>query len=114
MVADFNIIFMRIYLEPIIWNGTDCFDGIIISNVFFLILSNFLRLFTLYKNFRLVVAGCFSCLECCPVHQKVTSSIPGQGTYGRQLIDVSVLHCCWSLLSLPLSLKSTNISLNED
>ena len=35
MVADFNIIFMRIYLEPIIWNGTDCFDGIIISKMSF-------------------------------------------------------------------------------
>ena len=25
-----------------------------------------------------------------PIHQKVASLIPGQGTYGRQLIDVSL------------------------
>ena len=56
-----------------------------------------------------------------PVNQKVTTSIPGQGTclgcrfaplgtYERQLIDVSLLLSPF----LPLPLKSISMSLSED
>ena len=45
-------------------------------------------------------------LECGPLQQKVAGLIPGQGAYGRQLIDVS--------LHVSLSLKSINISLGKD
>ena len=41
----------------------------------------------------------FSCLEHCPVNRKVGSSIPSQGTYKRQPINVS--------LSLSLSRKTS-------
>ena len=34
----------------------------------------------------------FSCLEHCPVNRKVGSSIPSQGTYKRQPINVSLSH----------------------
>lgn len=45
--------------------------------------------------------------ECCPMCQKVCSFNPDQGTYGRQQMDVSLSHQCFSLsLLLPLSLKS--------
>ena len=43
------------------------------------------------------------CLECHPVHQKVAGSVPGQGAYERQPIDVALSHQC---SSLSLSLKS--------
>ena len=65
-------------------------------------------------------------LEHRPAHQKVVCWIPGQGTHlgcgfdpwsgacGRQWADV-LSHRCFSLsLSLPLSLKSVNISSGED
>ena len=78
-----------------------------------------------------------SWLEHRPISQKVVGSIPGkgtflvvgsvssQGTYGRQTIDVSLSHQCFSLsltLSLSLSLspptlpflKSISMSLSED
>ena len=53
------------------------------------------------------------CLERRHVHQNAVGSISGQGAYGRQSVDVSLSHQCFSL-SLPLSLKSINISLGED
>ena len=51
------------------------------------------------------LAGWFSGLERHPIHQKVAGLIPGQGTYRRQPINVS--------LSPTFSLKSVNISSGE-
>ena len=42
------------------------------------------------------------------VHQKVGGSIPSHKAYGRQPIDISLSHKCFSLF-LPLSLKSITI-----
>ena len=49
-------------------------------------------------------------LECCPVHRKVAGWVPGWGAYGKQPIDISRSHQCFSL---SLS-KSINIFLSED
>ena len=61
-----------------------------------------------------------SWLEHCPVHQMVVGLIPSQGKhldYGFNPWSSCVQEAtnrCFSLTSLPLSLKSMNISLSED
>ena len=53
------------------------------------------------KSLTLAPAGWLSCLERCPIHQKVAGLIPGQGAQSGQPVDV-----CLSLppfLSLSLS-----------
>ena len=52
-------------------------------------------------------------VEHCPVHQEVADLIPGQGARGKQPINVSLSHQCFSL-SLSLSLKSINKFLSEN
>ena len=47
--------------------------------------------------------------ECRPTHRKVAGSIPSWGTYGRQPIDVSLSHPCFSR-----SKKSIKLSLGKD
>ena len=36
-------------------------------------------------------------VEHCPVHQEVAGLIPGQGAHGKQPINVSLSHQCFSL-----------------
>lgn len=49
-------------------------------------------------------------LERKPVHQRAAGSIPGQGAYGRQPLDVSFSLSFFShLLPSPLSVKPINI-----
>ena len=46
---------------------------------------------------------------------EAAGSVPGWGMHGRQLINVSLSHQCFSLfLSLPLFLKSVSMSSDED
>ena len=63
------------------------------------------------KKENQALAGWLSWLEHRAVHQKVVVLIPGWGDYGRQLIDVSVSHRCFSP---PSSLKSMAICSGED
>ena len=53
----------------------------------------------------LALASWLSWLENHNVHQKVVGLIPSQGMYGRQPIDVSLSHRCFSL---PSSLSKIN------
>ena len=50
------------------------------------------------------------------MYQSVAGEVPGQGAYGRQLIDdVSLSHPCFCLsVSVSLSLKSISISSGKD
>ena len=50
-----------------------------------------------------------------PGHQKVTGLTPGRGVYGRQPVDVSLSHLCFSLPpSSSLSEINDKISSGED
>ena len=58
----------------------------------------------------MALAGWLSWLEPCPIHQNVAGSIPSQGTYRRQLINVSHIYVSFSFsLSLPSSVSKINL-----
>ena len=58
------------------------------------------------------LAGWFSWLEHCPIHQKVVGLIPGQDTYRKQpLMFFLHINIC---ISLSHTHTSINISLDED
>ena len=59
------------------------------------------------------LAGWLSCLEHCPVHQKVAGSIPGPGMYLGSGFDPQLGVFSLSLF-LSLSLKSISISLGKN
>ena len=68
-----------------------------------------------FKEEERALARWLSWLGRHPVHQKVAGLIPSRGVYGKQSIEVSLSHQCFSFsLSFFLSLKSINISLGKD
>ena len=56
----------------------------------------------------------FGWLEHHPIHQNVGGSIPSWAVYRRQATNRCFSHISVFSFSLPLSLKSINISLGED
>ena len=61
---------------------------------FFLLLFCLCRCMGWYKGRFTDLARQLSWLEHCPVRQKVVGLIPSQGVHKRQLIGVSLSHCC--------------------
>ena len=72
----------------------------------------------IFKNVMMHPGWVLSWLERHPIHQNVVSLIPSQGAYGRQVIDVSLTHRCFSLsssllLAHSLSLPSSHSKINK-
>ena len=63
------------------------FDALV--NVIAFLVSDSYSSSLVYEN-ATVLARWLSWLERRPIHQKVAGSVPGQGMYERQLIDVSL------------------------
>ena len=64
------------------------------------------------KSFMLSAGQVTRLVGALSMYQKVVDSISRQGAHGKQLIDISLLHGCFSPSFSPfLSLKPINISL---